>query len=122
MNVDPVSPIPASELEKRVSRRARTKLPAKIIFGSKEFVLDCTIRDLSATGARVAIPPLDILPKTLILVEPQNMLAFDSCVRWQRNSLVGLSFNKAISLDDPLDPETRLLRMYALNARLAWGY
>lgn len=122
MKLDTFSALSQNDLEKRVSRRARMKLPAKIVFGSKEYVLDCTIRDLSTGGARVAVPTVDVLPANLILIEPQNLLAFDSRVQWRRKALIGLSFNKAVSLDDPLNPTTQILRMYALNARHAWGH
>jgi hypothetical protein len=121
MKIENVPALAQPELDNRVGGRAKAKLPAKIVFGGKQFVLDCTIRDLSAGGARLAVPAADILPDDVILIEPQSMLAFDSRVQWRRKSLAGLSFKKAVSLDDPSNPDTKVLRMYALDARLAWG-
>ena len=108
--------------ELRKIGRARLRLPAKIVFGSREFALDCTIRDLSTQGARIAVPNVEIFPERLALIEPLNMFAFESVVRWRRKALFGLEFLKADSLARAVDQRTHLLRMHALNARWAWGY
>lgn len=96
------------------------RLPGKIVFGSRSFALDCTIRDLSASGARIAAPDPDHLPIQFVLIEPENFFAFDAKVEWRRSNLVGLSFEKAISLEGNLDPPLQLLRMHAAAAKREW--
>jgi hypothetical protein len=108
-------------VEKRRSEREKVRLPAKITFGGKTFVLDCTIRDLSEHGARVAVADPDVLPKAIVLIEPKNLIAFEATIKWRRGKLVGLSFDTAIFLEGQLEPGQRVLRMYARNARKEWG-
>ncbi len=118
------TPAPTPEVksgkELRIHGRRRMRLPGKIVFGSRSFALDCTIRDLSASGARIAVPDPDHLPIQFVLIEPENFFAFDAKVEWRRSNLVGLSFEKAISLEGNLDPPLQLLRMHAAAAKREW--
>ena len=108
--------------DRRGSARARTRLPARIVFGGRTFTLDCTICDLSETGACVATPGTDILPKHVVLIEPERFMAFDSTTRWRHSKLVGLRFDSISFLDGKLDSGQQALRMYARQARREWGY
>ena len=42
-------------IERRKSLRKNVLLTGKIIYGEGAHVLDCTIRDVSATGARITL-------------------------------------------------------------------
>ncbi len=105
----------------RFCERRATKLPGKITFGELSFTLDCTIRDLSATGALVSVSSPKKLPDKLILIEPSNLLAFEAAVAWRGINLVGLSFAGVILLDRELDDRDRVLLMHAKMARTQWG-
>ena len=107
--------------EKRNYGRRATKLPGKITYGELSFALDCTIRDLSATGALVAVSNPKKLPDKLILIEPSNSLAFEAAVAWRGTNLIGLSFAGVILLDRELDNRDRILLMHAQRARTEWG-
>jgi len=107
--------------EQRIYGRRRVKLPGKIVFGNGSFALDCTIRDLSASGARIAVPNPDELPEQFILIEPKNFFAFYVSVEWHRSNLVGLSFDKTISLEGNLGSPHQLLRMHAAAAKKEWN-
>ncbi len=109
-------------VERRRSKRERAHLPAKIVFGDRTCVLDCTIRDLSENGACVAVSNPDVLPEHIVLIEPERFIAFDATIKWRRSKLVGLSFDAATFLDGKLDSGKQILRMYAREARKDWGY
>jgi hypothetical protein len=42
--------------EKRVAPRRKVFLVGKIVYGGETYTIDCTIRDISETGARVQVP------------------------------------------------------------------
>lgn len=107
--------------EHRSYVRRETKLPGKITYGEYSFALDCTIRDLSVTGALVAVSHPKKLPNKLVLIEPSNFLAFEASVAWRGINLIGLSFDRVIFLDQDLDDRNRILVMHAKMARTQWG-
>jgi hypothetical protein len=120
VNMQSPSPETPSGKNLRIHARARIRLPGKIVFGSRSFALDCTIRDLSASGARISVPNPNDLPNQLVLIEPKNDLAFNAKIEWRRSNLVGLSFESAISLAGGLEGEHQLLRMHAAAAKREW--
>ncbi len=122
MKLNTIASLANDFVERRVLGRERLRLPAKITFGGRTFVLDCTIRDLSENGARVAVSNPDDLPEHIVLIEPKRFIAFDSTIKWRRSKLVGLSFDAATFLDGKLDSGQQILRMYARKARKDWGY
>jgi len=107
--------------EHRVYERRETKLPGKITYGEHSFAMDCTIRDLSVTGALVAVSHPKKLPNELILIEPSTLLAFEASVAWRGVNLIGLSFKRVVFLDRELDDRDRVLLMHAKAARTQWG-
>lgn len=57
---------PASS-PRRVSDRSKTLKSAKIVFNKNQSVIDCMVRDLSPTGAKIKLGDMLPLPKTFIL-------------------------------------------------------
>ena len=53
---------------RRVMNRRKTLKSAKIVFNNKQSVLDCFVRDLSDTGAKLVISDLAAVPKTFTLL------------------------------------------------------
>ena len=52
---------------RRVTDRRKTLKSAKIVFNNKQSVLDCFVRDLSDTGARLTVADLLAVPKYFTL-------------------------------------------------------
>ncbi len=52
---------------RRTNARAKTLKSAKIVFNKNQSVIDCFVRDLSPTGARLKLGDLVPLPKTFVL-------------------------------------------------------
>ena len=57
---------------KRSQQRNRCLKEGKIIFGNGTFVVDCTIDNLSETGAHLRVQGSSPLPKEFLLVEPSR--------------------------------------------------
>lgn len=109
--------------ERRVSPRQMLNMVlGTIVFAEEAFILDCTICDLSPTGARVMVPNPHFLPPQLILLEPKKFVAHESHVRWRRGVLMGLAFDRSFSLDEELGVRHQLLKRFALEAATRCGF
>ena len=49
--------------DQRSSKRRRTVLTGKVLFNNRASVFDCTVRDLSDTGARITLADVSVLPR-----------------------------------------------------------
>jgi PilZ domain len=81
-----------SEAESRVTKRQRVLKSAKVIFNHNQSVLDCTVRDISVTGARLVMANADLLPDTIRFLLTQENVIRDANVVWRRGQLVGIHF------------------------------
>jgi hypothetical protein len=90
-DVSTLSPPPAST-EGRHAERRRTLLGAKLVYGNGAFTLDCVVRDISSTGARVKLPEGMAVPASVFLVEMRDGTAYAARVVWKRHPLIGLTF------------------------------
>ena len=78
--------------ENRAAARHRIVRNGKIVFANFTMVLDCTMRDISETGAKViAVKPAEVPEKfRLILITDQVMR--DAKVVWRRGREIGVEF------------------------------
>ena len=53
---------------RRITNRQKTLKSAKIVFNNKQSVIDCFVRDLSDTGAKLQVADLLAVPKTFTLM------------------------------------------------------
>jgi hypothetical protein len=107
--------------EKRSVQRARTLLTGKIVYGEVPYSLDCVIRDLTETGARVRVPDPYALPDRLLLLEIRKFVAFETRVKWRKKNEIGLALIRAFSLNDTSHPRNRQLRELAIEAKQRLG-
>ncbi len=105
-NNKPAMPPPAA--------RARTFLKGVIYFNNRGTSIDCTIRDLSDTGAKIEFASLVTVPDLIELHIPQKQRTFPARVMRRESYEIGVSFEDQRSGDPPraLDVSflTRLLR------------
>lgn len=78
--------------DKRGDYRQRVLKDGKLVFHNRAAIIDCTIRDLTSSGARVRIRETPELPLELELLIPSQMLIFPATRLWQRGADVGLRF------------------------------
>ena len=83
----------ASGNEKRRAARYRTRLrPCRILDASNRFLVDCSLHDISATGARVWILTDQQIPQRVRLHDEQEGTTRDAQVVWRKQRELGLSF------------------------------
>ena len=78
--------------EHRRSPRQRVLKSGKIIYGGGSIVIDCTIRNLSATGARLQVPTSVAIPDRFEFAEAAADTRRAATVMWRRGALMGIRF------------------------------
>jgi PilZ domain len=79
-------------LDQRTDPRRRVVKGTKIAYGDFVFVQDCTVRDLSASGARIAVTAAMELPEEFFLVFTTDRIMRKSRVKWRKAAEVGVIF------------------------------
>ena len=78
--------------EKRTTRRPRVLKDGKIVSMSLGSVVDCSVRDVSATGARIRCKSQNAIPDEFeLLIQSDNTIR-PVKVAWRRNDEAGLVF------------------------------
>src|SRR4051794_13412613 len=113
-------PAPALDPNQRAAPRMRTLIAAKISFNNGQSTLDCLIRNLSDTGAKLIVSAAVTLPECFDLIIPQKSLT--RCVRiaWRRGEEIGVRF-EAGHPSESSDPDASALkrRIRELEAEVA---
>jgi hypothetical protein len=97
-------------IEQRKAPRKKVLLTGKVIYGDGAHVMDCTIRDLSATGARITLAQGRTVPERAYLLDMINRVAYEAVVVSQRAGGFGLKFKKTLRLAEITTPELRYLK------------
>ena len=103
----------------RSTPRIRTLLQARIEFNAGATTVECTVRDLSESGARLQVPDSVVLPPKFTLFVPKHGRRYNALLRWHRQGYVGVEFEGAHGADTATeDDEGRIARLEAEVARL----
>ena len=97
----------------RKASRKRVILGAKVIYNEGAFSLDCRIRDISDSGARIVLSASSIIPTRVVLVDIRNSIAYEAEVVWLKAPEFGLRFLSRNSLRGELPPQLAYLKAYA---------
>lgn len=81
--------------EYRHEVRQRVFLKGRISFNNGASTMDCLVRDLSPSGARIALSETSTLPEAFDLYIPQKDRTFRSILRWRREDGIGVTFENA---------------------------
>lgn len=79
--------------ENRIAERTRTFLKGRIEYSNGQVSMECLIRDLSESGARVAVSESVTLPDHFRLFLPKTNRWVNAQTRWRRGGLIGVSFD-----------------------------
>src|ERR1700722_12323529 len=88
--------------------RTRTYLNGKLAYGDGLLApdgalsLDCTIRDISSGGAKIALTTKQSLPLDLYLIVTKRSIAYHARIVWQNFPVRGLQFFQAYPLLEEL--------------------
>ena len=78
--------------DKRSGSRQRVLKGGKIVFAGGSFNVDCTIRNISETGARLQVPTTVAIPDRFTLVDVQSRIRREATVAWRKGDLIGVRF------------------------------
>ncbi len=77
---------------KRGARRARVLKGAKIVSLDQWSLVDCVVRDLSETGAKIVCgDPIAVANRFRFMLPSDNSIR-DARVVWRRDDLIGIEF------------------------------
>ena len=103
--------LPPRVVNQRRAPRRRTLFGGKVVYGEGgQHVCDCTIRDLSETGAKIAIAKGAIIPTRVILIDRRTPIAYEAKVSWIKAPDFGLTFLKTHSLEGDVPAELAYLK------------
>jgi hypothetical protein len=103
-----VTPAPSSQ--RRGAERKRSLLAGKLTNEDASLTVDCTIRDLSETGALVELAAPELLPRTLRLMQIRDGVLWDAQVAWRRGRRMGLILGERHDLRTTAEPQLKALR------------
>jgi hypothetical protein len=96
--------------DKRDQRRKRVTMAGVIVPGGSQTVLDCTIQDISDSGARIVFARDIALQGPLHLMNLHERMVHGAEIAWQQDRQVGLTFRKSFSLSQIADPALLFLK------------
>ena len=98
--------------EKRSTARKRIARNGKIVFPNFAAILDCTMRDVSDTGAKLIALNGQGVPDRFGLVLITDQLMRDAKVVWRRGNEIGVEFEgDAVDLTKTRSPRLQQFRM-----------
>jgi len=80
------------QTEGRGNRRQRVLKGAKIVFNHNSSVVDCAVKDLSATGAKLVCSDQMAVPAEFNLVTPMDNQMRAARVVWRKDGMIGVEF------------------------------
>ena len=104
--------------EDRKRDRVRTILGAHVIFNNKNSTVDCQIRNISSSGARLSISDAVSLPEEFDLDVPQKGRVYRARLCWRDATGAGIAFLPDAGAAAPTDSAASLRELEAENARL----
>ena len=96
--------------ERRPKPRKKVLLGGVVTYSEGAFSCNCTIRNLSDSGALIALPTGLSLPSTVYLVNLHGHTAYEAGVEWHKGARAGLSFAASFDLNVLTDPSLAYLR------------
>lgn len=100
---------PPSFQERRKTQRRRVLQTGIIVSANGQYTSDCSIRDISETGARVSVSGQSFSGQ-FYLVHVRAQIAFQAKVVRANNGEIAMSFLSRIPLDENLDRNLAFLR------------
>src|SRR3954454_12876691 len=100
---------PKHASDQRVAPRLKALLAAKISFNNGQSTLDCLIRNLSDTGAKLIVSAAVALPDGFDLLIPQKSVTRRGRIVWRRGEAMGVRFEEDTPRSQSRDPDATSL-------------
>ena len=88
---------------------------ARVVCQEQGVTIECRLRNLSETGARLEIDGAVPLPATFDIVAPAKGKTWRARSVWRQGSETGVAFIRDTAADKRLDPEARIRELEAQN-------
>jgi hypothetical protein len=102
--------IPPPLAERRPKPRKRVLFGGRISYFDGAHHFNCSIRDLSDTGARITLQPGQPIPSNVYLIDTRNRIVHESKVVWNSGREAGLTFVKSFAVSTIDDPQLLYLK------------
>jgi hypothetical protein len=86
---------------RRSARRYKSFLQGRVLFNNRRSSIDCVVRDISKTGARLRISDAITVPDAVELYLPSKDEIYRSRVLWRRDEEMGVTFIQHDTLLQP---------------------
>src|SRR5947209_15347919 len=96
--------------DRRKSPRSKTFLLGKVVSLRGVYLFDCDIRNISASGACIALSARPFVPKNVFLIIMKNGAAHEAEVKWRDLPQLGLEFLRSYALDGQVPDELGFLQ------------
>lgn len=101
---------PPPMAERRPKTRKRVLLTGIIAYDDGAHSFHCTIRNLSESGARLAITGSMLFPPDFYLINIRDRVAYDANLVWNKGTEVGVTFKATLPLASITDPRLAFLK------------
>ncbi|MEO8300709.1 MAG: PilZ domain-containing protein, partial [Rhizomicrobium sp.] len=101
--------------ERRPKTRKRTLFTGIVAYANGAHSFHCTIRNLSETGARLAIGTNAQFPSDFYLINIRDRIVYEARLVWNKGNEIGVTFKSAIPLAGITDPGLAFLKQLWLT-------
>ena len=107
--------------ERRTRARQRSFLQGRLYFNNRRSSLDCLVRDISGTGAKLKVSDSVAIPEIVELHIPNKDETYRAKVQWRTGFEIGVTFENddAPSIVPGAGPVDMLERVRRLEAEVA---
>jgi len=91
--------LPRNNLNRRKALRGKVFLGGKLNYSNSAFSPDCTIRDISESGARISVNVVGPIPENIFLIGLRDGVVYDAEVIWRNPPQFGLRFKSLYPVD-----------------------
>ena len=108
--------------ERRSAPRISVSTPARLFHGPKlSLWADCTIRNLSVSGARIELPEVYVAPPRFVVLSFAAGIAYEAVLKWRRGNMAGMSFEAVHTLETTVEPRLSPVREQWLALRAGFA-
>jgi hypothetical protein len=106
-------------VESRRADRVRTFLRARIVFNNQNSTIDCTVKNISSTGAKIELSDGLTVPEIFDLVIPQKGRTYRAQIAWRGTESMGVRFVRDENASKVWEtPESKVEQLERENRRL----
>ena len=106
--------------DKRSAVRVRSFLRGRVVFNNGQSSMDCVVRDISSTGARLEFSEAVTIPDRFELYVPQKDTTYRVVLQWRRAGEIGVAIENGQGTGAPeASPDGSAARIQHLEAEVS---